>query len=287
LFEDGTMKDLGTLGGSLSAALAINDEGIIVGHSRDFDGEPHACLWEGAQVHDLNALIPPDSGWRLQEARGVNRSGQIVGVGNLVGSDTRRAFLLTPAPAVFLKGALALNRQTGLFEQTVGLTNSSAAPLTVLRLRIDGLPNDVRVQNGLQAGTVWYVEFARALGPGEALDLVIEYFIPDRRAISEPLYAADTAGSPAPRVPLDAAPLLSRTERLPSGGFLLEFVSQPGRSYEVQYGEDVENWKAASPPVSGNGTRVQWVDNGPPKTDSRPGSGARFYRVVLLPEASP
>jgi len=47
-----------------------------------------------------------------------------------------------------LMGALALNCQTGLFEQTVSLTNSSAAPLSVLRLRIDGLPDDVRVQRG-------------------------------------------------------------------------------------------------------------------------------------------
>ena len=287
LFENGVLKELGTLGGILSAALAINDAGIIVGHSRDFDGEPHACLWEGSQIYDLNQLIPPDSGWRLQEARGINRSGQIVGVGNHAGSDTRQAFLLTPTPAMALMGALALNRQTGLFEQTVSLTNSSTAPLSVLRLRIDGLPNDVRVQNGLQVGTMWYVEFARALAPGESLDLTIEYFIPDRRAIPQPRYTADTAGSPAARVPLDITPLLSRTERLPGGTFLLEFLSQPGRSYEIQYSPDMENWKAAAPNVAGNGTRVQWLDHGPPKTDSRPDIGARFYRVVLLPEGNP
>jgi hypothetical protein len=207
-----------------------------------------------------------------------------VGVGNLVGSDTRRAFLLTPAPLAVPTGPLALNRQTGLFEQTVCLTNSSAAPLSVVRLRIDGLPEDVRVQNGLQTNGVWYVECPRPVAPSQPLGMVLEYFVPDRRPIVPPQYTADTAGAPAPRVALDLAPLLSRTERLAAGAFLLEFLSQAGRVYEIQYSEDMTVWQAAIPHVTGTGTRLQWVDSGPPKTASRPGTGTRFYRVVLLPD---
>ena len=52
---------------------------------------------------DLNLLIPPDSGWILQSAAGINDAGQIVGNG-LFGSE-QTAFLLTPVstpePATF------------------------------------------------------------------------------------------------------------------------------------------------------------------------------------------
>jgi len=37
------------------------------------------------------------------------------------------------------------------------------------------------------------------------------------------------------------------------------------------------------PAVTGTGTRQQWIDNGPPKTDSLPPASAmRFYRLLLV-----
>jgi hypothetical protein len=39
-------------------------------------------------------------------------------------------------------------------------------------------------------------------------------------------------------------------------------------------------WKTAVPPIIAAGTRVQWIDAGPPKTDSAPGTpGQRYYQV--------
>jgi hypothetical protein len=52
----------------------------------------------------------------------------------------------------------------------------------------------------------------------------------------------------------------------------------------VEYSADMQIWKTAVPPIVAAGTRVQWADTGPPKTDSRPGPpGQRFYRIVQLP----
>jgi probable HAF family extracellular repeat protein len=45
-------------------------------------------------MKDLNTLIPANSGWFLQEARGINDAGQIVGSGWNNGQ--YRAFVLTP-----------------------------------------------------------------------------------------------------------------------------------------------------------------------------------------------
>jgi hypothetical protein len=41
---------------------------------------------------------------------------------------------------------------------------------------------------------------------------------------------------------------------------------------------------AAQPPIVAPGDRVQWFDDGPPKTISLPARvGARFYRVIQVP----
>jgi probable HAF family extracellular repeat protein len=44
LWENGSVKDLGTLGGEVSSANAINDRGQVVGESGTATGEIHAFL---------------------------------------------------------------------------------------------------------------------------------------------------------------------------------------------------------------------------------------------------
>ncbi len=82
--------DLGALAGGYSAGHAINNAGVIVGTSGN-----RAILWQAGQMIDLNTRIPTSTGWILNNATGINESGQIVGVGSLLG-DPFRAFLLTP-----------------------------------------------------------------------------------------------------------------------------------------------------------------------------------------------
>ena len=99
---DGVMRSVGTLGGDSSRANAINNHGQIVGTSNDYDNEPHAFVWQDGLMYDLNHLVPPNSGWRLQVANHINECGQIVGYGNLTTSERYRAFLLTPTPTTLV-----------------------------------------------------------------------------------------------------------------------------------------------------------------------------------------
>jgi probable HAF family extracellular repeat protein len=91
---NGTLKDLGTLGGPSSAAQGINSLGQIVGSAFTASGGSHAFIVDKGNMTDLNTLIPSNSGWVLTQATGINDSGRIVGNGLYNGN--QRAFLLTP-----------------------------------------------------------------------------------------------------------------------------------------------------------------------------------------------
>jgi probable HAF family extracellular repeat protein len=99
-----TAEDLGSLPGkSQSQALAISDAGDIVGFSSETNGvNPRATLFRRAVPPvDLNTLIEEGSGWVLAYARGINSSGQIVGLG--VTNGVSKAFLLTSYPALSIR----------------------------------------------------------------------------------------------------------------------------------------------------------------------------------------
>ena len=104
LYSGGSMQDLGTLlAGRQSEALGINNSGQVVGYAyagEDVYGDPisHAFLYNGSgPIEDLNSLIIATSGWTLEEATGINDSGQICGYG-IDPSGNTDAFLLTPIP---------------------------------------------------------------------------------------------------------------------------------------------------------------------------------------------
>src|SRR2546429_3461944 len=87
LWENGTMTDLGTLGGSTAQAYDINDKGQVVGVSSTSSGLNHAFLWQAGTMTDLGTLGGPDS-----YAYGLNNRGDVVG--RTTGASGRpRAFL--------------------------------------------------------------------------------------------------------------------------------------------------------------------------------------------------
>ncbi len=100
LFAGTNLTDLGTLPGGLSSsAYGINNAGQVVGVSFSQPGSK-AFVYLASEMWNLNALMigPEASEWTLQEARGINDSGQITGNG--LHNGKTRGFLLTPVPVI-------------------------------------------------------------------------------------------------------------------------------------------------------------------------------------------
>ena len=126
---DGAMHDLGTLGGSYSAAWGINGKGQVVGESGELSdftySDSRAFLYDGANMIDLNKLLPARSGWVLESALGINNEGQICGYGRHNGKS--HAFLLKTSSEV-IPTSLALNANGSLdFKYSVNANSLSKA----------------------------------------------------------------------------------------------------------------------------------------------------------------
>jgi len=94
LWEQGTMTDLGTLGGIQSNAIAINARGQVLGNSLTADGEFRPFVWEGAT---MIALPPLASGFdgAGATATAINSAGQVVGESVVSPNGERHAVLWT------------------------------------------------------------------------------------------------------------------------------------------------------------------------------------------------
>ena len=64
---------------------------------------------------------------------------------------------------------------------------------------------------------------------------------------------------------------------------VIEFHTERGRSYRVQYSDDAKNWKTCPQILSGIDGIRSWSDTGPPRTECPPAEApARFYRLERL-----
>ena len=95
VYKDGSVIDIGTLGGLASEALAINDAGVVVGRA-DTPTGPHAFRYSDGVMTDLGTL-----GGATSAAFGINSAGAIVGAADRA-DGSRHAFLFTGSTMIDL-----------------------------------------------------------------------------------------------------------------------------------------------------------------------------------------
>jgi uncharacterized repeat protein (TIGR01451 family) len=183
--------------------------------------------------------------------------------------------------------AMVYNPQTGLMEQIITLANIGTNSVPSARVIVSGLTNRLYNSVGTNNGNP-FVLYSSTLDTNQSVNLVLEYFIPTRLPItvSNSFYTA--VGVPAVNLSSGSGTNgtfnITRVVALANGNLLIEFQSILGRSYTIQYSGDAVSFTNSQPPVIAPADRVQWIDEGPPKTVSKPASaGLRFYRVLLNP----
>jgi len=188
-----------------------------------------------------------------------------------------------------LAGSAILNPQTGLFEETVFVTNTTPVAIPGLRLTVGGLRSGVSLYNatGTNANKP-YVQYNFPLDPGQVVRFRLEFFVLDRLPFTNTLTAESVVAVATGTNNSSSFITIKRAFMdVRIGGearFVIEFESVIGKTYTIIYSDDTMTWKVAVPSIKAVATRTQWYDDGPPKTDSKPKTvPSRSYRVIVAP----
>lgn len=205
---------------------------------------------------------------------------------------TNTTIVLSPMnPQVISAGGFTLNRQTGFVEQQVIYGNPGNAFLENTRLTVSGLGVDSRTnsialanaQGVLLLPPVPYVDLG-AIAPAEVREALLQYYVTDR--VTAPTPTFDLFATPAyvPTIPPGTI-LNNSITRTTNDLVLVEFPTFSDRRYYIQYSPTLEGFtngafKTSLPPMLGTGSRRQWLDSGPPRTETLPAGESRYYRVL-------
>ena len=189
------------------------------------------------------------------------------------------------AQFAWLAGTPIFNPQTGLYEETVVVTNTGNGTVAGFQLYVTILTTNVYLWNATGTNASGpFVQYSYPLDPSNHVSLALEFYDPLRVAFTNTLRVVPiipgSAGVAGTNGFVGVNNIFTDT-RTNGTRFVIEFPSTPGSVYTVIYSSDLVNWKVATPSVPATANVTQWYDDGPPKTESAPMSVTnRFYRVI-------
>ncbi len=271
---------------NIAAGFSDPDSGEVLTYS--IVGNTCPLLFSSISVHPQTGVL--DVAFAPYISGSADVTIRATGTDGLFADNT---ILLTlpalPPPSLTLAQNTQINRQTGLREWTVTVTNNAARAIGGFELDFAALPAGAVLYNagGQRDDGSPFIHYGQPIAPGASVTLILEFHHPARSAAGLPTAVTGQTILPdTPALPGDSSNTLRIDRILPlAGGMLLEFPSQPNRLYEVEYSPDAVAWQSSPVPLRAAGTRTQWIDRGPPRTNSPPNqAGQRFYRVrELLP----
>ena len=200
-------------------------------------------------------------------------------------------------PQIIALTPMQLDPQTGLIEQQVILANPGTNTFLETQVNVQNLTNSpggfqVQLRQSLafltdaSTGTFYGGE----VDPNSGKILALEYFVADRVSAPTPRYSAVAVATNTFTPPPGTIVPATIQGNVPingirTNGVLITWLSKAGLHYYVEYTSATNGFSGTNSfsisraPVIGTGGYRQWIDSGPPKTDSEPGS-VRFYRVL-------
>jgi uncharacterized repeat protein (TIGR01451 family) len=189
----------------------------------------------------------------------------------------------------WIAGTPVFNPQTGLYEERVLVTNNTGTNASALRIFVTGLRSGVYLLNayGTNSGQP-YALYNYPFPNGSSQSFLLEFVSVDRHTFTNGIRVEITANvvlTPATGSTLALYRIFQETYSGVDPHQVIEFLSTSGRSYMILYGDTpLTVTNVAIPTIKATANKVQWIDDGPPKTASNPAeSESRFYKVILLP----
>ena len=193
---------------------------------------------------------------------------------------------VVPAPVQTL-GSIVLNRQNGLYEQMVTVSNTS--PTLAARrvtLTVTSLSANYSLYNatGRDLSGNPEIQWNGNLAPLTVMQFTLCYYsttrgVPPSATVLASLSLENPTGLlTGTTFAINGTPLLINGTQ----NFLIEFTAVPGQTYYIQYTAALADpWKTVYPAIVAPVNKVQWVDSGPPGTECVPNMAPnRFYHVI-------
>jgi hypothetical protein len=200
--------------------------------------------------------------------------------------DTVVMVTVVPAPALVM-GPVALNRQTGLYEQSVLVSNvSPTLAAQAVALTVTNLAANFSLYNATGRDLAGNPEiyWTGTLPAQSAMSFLLQYYTATRGTLPAPTVRASLRLVAPIRNMAGPLSAIGRIRSLggPAQSVMLEFAAIPGHVYYIQYTDALTNgWKTVYPGIEALVNRLQWLDAGPPATTCLPGMvPARFYRLI-------
>ena len=116
LWQNGTVTDLGTISGVRGSAVAINDNGQIVGYGTATTGVTQGFLYSNGKMTNLGSFVPA----------AINDNGVMVG-GQYIdsGGTIQNLNTLIPAGSPTIQDANAINNNGQIAASTTGSTSGA------------------------------------------------------------------------------------------------------------------------------------------------------------------
>ncbi len=187
---------------------------------------------------------------------------------------------------------IKVNSKNGLFDVTVHVTNSTPLPINGFRLHVDykaykaAYPS-LRLEDATSTpgSSDVYIDYPYPMAVNAKVSLKLSFYTRTRTFPSpfKPVLKIEMFKAAPPAGPTGTG-VQARLVSPPQKSVRVEFPTVTGRWYRVSYSADLVRWSDSPVPVQAAGTRMQWIDSGPPFTDVSPANApSRFYRVNEIP----